>query len=139
MAHPHLLLTWKPPGQPPFDVHRQYFYVSLIDLQARVSRFRCQIFHCLVDFSKISLNYYKFLSLKSYRLMIFLHLDSFENKRFELDFSIFHKIVFLRSNPLRKVKFFHGYNIFLKNSCSFPYTKKTSATLSKKSNMGQQP
>ena len=37
----------------PFDVHRQYLEVSLIDLQARVSRFRCRIFHCFVDFSKI--------------------------------------------------------------------------------------
>ena len=39
--------------QPPFDVHRQYFDVSLIDLQARVSRFCCRIFHCFVDFSEI--------------------------------------------------------------------------------------
>ena len=38
---------------PPFDVHRQYLDVSLIDLQARVSRFHCRIFHCFVDFSKI--------------------------------------------------------------------------------------
>ena len=40
-------------SQPPFDAHRQYLDVSLIDVQARVSRFRCRIFHCLVDFSKI--------------------------------------------------------------------------------------
>ena len=40
-------------SQTPLDVHRQYLDVSLIDLQARVSRFRCQIFHCFVDFSKI--------------------------------------------------------------------------------------
>ena len=38
---------------PPFDVHRQYLDVSLIGLRARVSRFRCGIFHCFVDFSKI--------------------------------------------------------------------------------------
>ena len=38
---------------PPFDIHRQYLDVSLIDLQARASRFRCRIFHCFVDFSKI--------------------------------------------------------------------------------------
>ena len=37
-------------GQPPFDVHRQYLDVSLIDLQARVSRFHCRIFHCIFDF-----------------------------------------------------------------------------------------
>ena len=40
-------------SQLPFDVHRQYLNVSLIDSQARVSRFRCQIFHCFVEFSKI--------------------------------------------------------------------------------------
>ena len=40
-------------SQSPFNVHRQYHEVSLIDLQARVSRFRCRIFHCFVDFSKI--------------------------------------------------------------------------------------
>ena len=39
--------------QPPFDVDRQYLDVSLIDSQARVSKFRCRIFHCFVDFSKI--------------------------------------------------------------------------------------
>ena len=35
------------------DVHRQYLNVSGIDLQARVSRFRCGIFHCFVDFSTL--------------------------------------------------------------------------------------
>ena len=40
-------------SQPPFDVHRQYLGVSLTDLQARVSRLRCRIFQCFVDFSKI--------------------------------------------------------------------------------------
>ena len=40
-------------NQPPFDVHPQYLDVSVIDLQDRVSRFRCPIFHCFVDFSKI--------------------------------------------------------------------------------------
>ena len=30
-------------SQPPFDVHRQYRDDSLIDLQARVSRFPCRI------------------------------------------------------------------------------------------------
>ena len=40
-------------SQPPFDVHRRYLDVSLTDSQARVSRFRCRIFHCFVDFSKI--------------------------------------------------------------------------------------
>ena len=40
-------------NQSPFDVHRQYLDVSLLDLQARVSRFHCRIFHCFVDFSRI--------------------------------------------------------------------------------------
>ena len=40
-------------SQLPFDVHRQYLDVSLIDLLARVSKFHCQIFHCFVDFSTI--------------------------------------------------------------------------------------
>ena len=40
-------------SQPPFDVHRQYLDVSLTNLQARVSRFRCRIFQRFVDFSKI--------------------------------------------------------------------------------------
>ena len=39
--------------QPPFDVHRQYLDVSLVDLQARVSKFCSRLFHCFVDFSKL--------------------------------------------------------------------------------------
>ena len=52
-------------SQLPFDAHRQYLDVSLTDSQARVSRFRCRIFHCFVDFSKIELDYHWFLSLKA--------------------------------------------------------------------------
>ena len=33
-------------SQPLFDIHQQYLSTFLIDLQAEVSRFRCQIFHC---------------------------------------------------------------------------------------------
>ena len=40
-------------SQPLFDVDPQYLDVSLIDSQARVLRFTCQIFHCFVDFLKI--------------------------------------------------------------------------------------
>ena len=58
-------------SQPPFDVYRHYLDFSLIDLQARVSRFRSRIFHCFVDFSKIQLDYHRFSSLKSYRLIAF--------------------------------------------------------------------
>ena len=35
-------------SQPSFDVHRQYLDVSLLDLQAGVSRFRCRIFHFFI-------------------------------------------------------------------------------------------
>ena len=87
-------------SQPPFDVHRQYLDVSLIDLKARVSRFRCRIFHCFVDFLTICLDYHRFLSLKSYWLMIFLHLESLENKLFELDLAIFQKACFYSQTPL---------------------------------------
>ena len=37
--------------------------------------------------------------------MTVLHLESFENNLFELDFSISKKNVFLQSNPLRKTNF----------------------------------
>ena len=67
-------------SQPPFDVHRQYVDVSLTDSHARVSRFRCRIFHYFVNFSKTYLDYHYFLSFKSYPHIIFLHLESFENK-----------------------------------------------------------
>ena len=39
--------------QPLLDVHRQYLWTFLIDLQAEVSRFRCRIFHCFTYFLKI--------------------------------------------------------------------------------------
>ena len=70
-------------SKPHFDVHRQYLDVSLIDLGSRVSRFRCRVFHCFVDFSKMLLNYHRFLSLKNYRYMISLHLESFGNMLFD--------------------------------------------------------
>ena len=50
-------------SQPPFDVHWRYLDVSLIDLQARVSKFRCRTFHCFADFSKIYLDYHRFFYL----------------------------------------------------------------------------
>ena len=39
---------------PPFDAHLQHLDASLIDLQARVSRFRCRIFYCFVISRKSS-------------------------------------------------------------------------------------
>ena len=41
-------------SQPLFDVHQQYVWTCLIDLQAEVSRFRCRIFHCFAFLSKFS-------------------------------------------------------------------------------------
>ena len=111
-------------SQSPFDARRQYLDVSLTDSQARVSRFLCRIFHCFVDFSKIYLDYHWFLSLKSCRHMIFLHLESFENN-LSIRFLNIPKTVFVWSNLLRKVKFFCTVMIYIfHDSCSFPYPKK---------------
>ena len=41
-------------SQPPFDTHQQYLDVFLIDLQARVLRFRCRIFTVLLVSRKSS-------------------------------------------------------------------------------------
>ena len=38
--------------------------------------------------------------------MIFLHLELFENKRFELDFSIFQKACFFTDKPPQEGEFF---------------------------------
>ena len=56
--------------------------------------------------------------------MTVLHLKSFDNKHFKLDFFVSKRNVFLRSNPLRKMNFLHGCDIFFfQNSCSFPCIK----------------
>ena len=56
--------------------------------------------------------------------MIFLHLESFE-KKLSIRFLDIPKTVLLRSNLLRKVKFFCTVMIyFFLDSCFFPYTKK---------------
>ena len=67
-------------SQPPFDVHRQYLDISLTDSQARVSRFRCRNFSLFRGFLENLARLSLLLSLKSYRHMIFLHLESFEKK-----------------------------------------------------------
>ena len=41
-------------SQPLFDVHGQYLWTFLIDLQAEVSRYRCRFFHCFAYFRKFS-------------------------------------------------------------------------------------
>ena len=55
-------------SQPPFDADRQYLDVSLIDLQARVSRFRCRIFHFLLisqKSSSIAIGFYLLKAISS--------------------------------------------------------------------------
>ena len=91
-------------SQPPFGVHRQYLDVSLIDFPDRftgksfeilLSNFSpfCWFFKNLTPLSSV-------LFLKSSRLMIFLHLETFKNKPFELDFSIFQKSCFYGQTSL---------------------------------------
>ena len=56
--------------------------------------------------------------------MIFLHVESLENKLFELDFSIFQKVCFYGQTPQEGKVFLHSYDIFFRDPCSFPYAKK---------------
>ena len=72
---------------------------------------------------KIWFDYHCFLSFISYPLMIVLHLVSFDNNLFELDFWISKRNVLVRSNPLRKMDFLQGYDIFFQDSCSFSSIK----------------
>ena len=45
--------------------------------------------------------------------MIFLHLESFENKLFKLDFSLFQKPCFYGQKKTQEGEFFlHGYDIY---------------------------
>ena len=79
-------------NQPLFDIHRQYLWTFLIDLQAEALRFCCRIFHYFAYFLKIPFDYHRVLSFISYPLVIVLHLESFENNNlFKLDFSISKK------------------------------------------------
>ena len=87
-------------SQPHFDVHRQYLDVPLIDLQARVLRFRSRIFHCFVDFLENLARLSSSFIFKKLSTHDFLLSESFENKRFELDFSIFQKACFYGQTPL---------------------------------------
>ena len=65
----------------------------MIDLQAEVSWFRRRIFHCFAYFLKIWLDYHRVLSFITYPLVTVLHLETFENNLFELDFLISKKRV----------------------------------------------
>ena len=75
--------------------------------------------------------------------MIFLHLESFINKLFELDFSILQKACFYGQTPSGRWIFFYGYDIFFfEILASFLIHKsfwKYQTILSNKSNMNQQP
>ena len=73
--------------------------------------------------------------------MIFLHLEAFENKLFELDSSIIQKVGFYGQTLLGKWLFARLGHVF-RDSCSFPHTRnfwKYQTILSKKSDMSQQP
>ena len=70
-------------SQPLFDVHRQY-----------LQRLRCRNFYCYAYFLKIQHDYHRVLSFTNYPFVIVLHLESFENNLFELDFSISKKTCF---------------------------------------------
>ena len=73
--------------------------------------FRCRIFPCFAYFLKIYLDYNWFLSFISYSLVIILYLESFENKLFKLDFSIFIKTCF-HGQTLSGRRFFCTVMIF---------------------------
>ena len=106
-----------------FDIHRQYLWTFLTDLQAEVSRFRCQIFHCFAYFLKIYLDYHRVLSFISYPLVTVLHLESFENNLVELDFSYLKKRV-STVKPSQEGEFFCTVTkYFFQDSCVFPYIK----------------
>ena len=54
--------------------------------------------------------------------MTVLHLESFENNLFELDISISIKIRVSTVKPSQVGEILlHGYEIFFRDSCSFPY------------------
>ena len=87
-------------SQPLFDVYRQYLQTFLIDLQAEVSRFRCQIFHCFAYFLKIYLDYHRFF------IFYKLSSDDCPSNLFELVFSIRVSTV----KPSQEEEFcLHGY------------------------------
>ena len=55
--------------------------------------------------------------------MIVLHQESFENNLFKLDFSISKKSVSTVKLSQEDEFFVRGYEIFFRDSCSFPYIK----------------
>ena len=67
-------------SQPLLDVYRQYVWTFLIDLQVSLSNFSL--------FFVFSETLAQLPSFISYPLVIDLHLESFKNNHFELDFSI---------------------------------------------------
>ena len=88
-------------SQPPFDVHRQYLDVSLLYLQARFRGLAVEFFTVLLisrPSSSITIGFiFKKLSAHD-----FLAFRKFENKLFELDFSIFQKPCLYGQTPLRR-------------------------------------
>ena len=110
-------------SQPLYDVHRQYLKTFLIDLQTEVSRFRCRIFQYFAYFSKFSLIIIGFYVFLSYPLVIVLHLESFENNLFKLDFSISTKARFYDQTISGRCIFCTVMKFVFRDFCSFPYIK----------------
>ena len=65
----------------------------------------------------------RFLSFITYPMVIVLHLESFENNLFELDFSISKKRVCTVKRSQEGEYFLHGYKILFRDSCFFSYIK----------------
>ena len=64
-------------SQPPFDIHRQYLDVSLIDSQARFRGFPVEFFTVL-SISRKSSSIFIGFTFKKLLAHDFLHLESFE-------------------------------------------------------------
>ena len=84
----------------------------LLIVKADDSRFRCRIFHCFAYFVKLLLDYNQFLSFIRCPLVTALHLESFENSIFELDFSISKKRISSVKRSQEDEYFLHRYEIF---------------------------
>ena len=114
------------------------FYLIIV-----LSYYKCYIYMQQNRAKQTIVDYHRVLSFISYRLVNVLLLKSFENYFLELDFSIFKKNVFLRSNLLKKVIFLHGYEIFFSRFLLLSIYENTSESIRpcfrKTSDMSQQP
>ena len=101
-------------SQAPFDEHRQYLDVFLIDSQARVSRFWLSNFSLFCWFLENLAQLSSVFIFKKLSAHDFLAFRVTGKQACRLDFSIrFPKTVFLRWNLYRKVNFLHGYDMYI--------------------------